>query len=79
MNMTPTDSSFEPSEAEWADIDKWHTCNAARDLVQKAVTAAQRVELTLAFGLKPEASELHAAEQESYALDHQATGACDWS
>ena len=79
MNMTPTDSVIEPSEQDWADADHAHTVMAARSLVERAMTAKERVELALAFGLKPEASELHAAEQESYALDHAIANAMDWS
>ena len=43
------------------------------------MTAAERIELTLAFGLKPDQELIDAAEQEAYALDHAIAGAMDWS
>lgn len=79
MTTQPTASLVEPSEQEWADADYAHTVMAARSLVGKAMTAKERVELTLAFGLKPDQALLHAAEQEAYALDHAIASAMDWS
>ena len=76
MTMTtyPTASTFEPSEADWEAAERAHTCMAANKLVEKAMTAQERVELTLAFGLKPDQALLDAAEQEAYAADHEARG-----
>jgi hypothetical protein len=79
MTTEPTAPEFEPSEEDWADMDRFHICNAARDLVEKAMSARQVVELTLAFGLKPDAATVHAAEQEAYALDYAIASAMDWS
>jgi hypothetical protein len=79
MTTQPTTSEFEPSEDDWADMDRFHTCNAAKLLVEKAMSARQVLDLTHAFGLKPDADTLAAAEQEDYALDYTVASAMDWS
>lgn len=79
MTTQPTASTFEPSDADWEAAERAHTCMAAHNLVEKAMTAAEKVELTLAFGLKPDQALLDAAAQEAYALDHAIANAMDWS
>ena len=79
MTTQPTASFVEPSEQDWADADYAHTVMSARSLVERSMTAKEHVELTLAFGLKPDQALLDAAEQEAYALDHAIANAMDWS
>jgi hypothetical protein len=78
MTTQPTASFIEPSEQDWADADRAFTAMSARSLVEKAMTAQERIELTLAFGLKPDQALLDAAKQEAYALDHAIANAMVW-